>query len=796
MMKSRSIILIVILTSFWLIQKCWSQRPALFRDDQVAEIHITLAPDSLIQLLAPGNEESDHEYPARFSFRNGVLHDSAAMVGFRLRGNTSRYAQKKSFKVSFNTFSPGQKFNGVEKLNINGEHNDPSIIRAKLSWDLFHSMQVPASQAFHAKFYINNSYFGLYICVEHVDENFVKDRFGTNSGNLYKCLWPADLTYINSNPDSYKFGNGSRRTYDLITNKETDDYSDLEELISVLHFTPAAQFESVIQQFFNVDQFLRVLAVDAVVGSWDDYWFLKNNYYLYHNPETDQFEFIPYDYDNTFGIWWDGILGGTDWGTRNLYTWGHPTEDRPLVERILDVLEFRNRYSFYISHLLNSGFHPDTLFPKIDAIHSMITQAAEEDVYRTLDYGFSILNFHNSYTQKLGGHVTYGLKPYITTRRNSALTQLKLKNIAPVIRSLSYEPRAPQVSDAILFQVQIFDDHQVQSAYLHYTMNNSWQPLNLYDDGLHFDREAGDQIYANILPARNQDGLLNYYITAVDDSATLSFLPAGAPGIFFEIRIGYETVPLFINEFLAQNNTSLGDEHGDNDDWVEIYNGGIQGISLQGFYLSDDFTAPDKWALPDTMLQPGGFLLIWTDDEEETEGPLHASFKLNKDGERIGIFNHDSTNFAPVDTISYGNQSDDISYGRSKDGEIPWNFFTQPTPGLSNNVTGIQLVGTTNSTRSYRIYPNYPNPFNPVTTIRLELYRPGRLKIGIYEVTGQLIRILYDQDSRAGSLHLSWEGMDQRGKMVSSGVYFVRSQLITDDQNTLQMPVQKIILLR
>ena len=62
--------------------------------------------------------------------------DNFDQVGFRLRGNTSRYAQKKSFKVSMNTFS-NLKFLGLEKLNLNGEHNDPSIIRSKLCWDIF-----------------------------------------------------------------------------------------------------------------------------------------------------------------------------------------------------------------------------------------------------------------------------------------------------------------------------------------------------------------------------------------------------------------------------------------------------------------------------------------------------------------------------------------------------------------------------------------------------------------------------------------------------------------------------------
>ena len=51
--------------------------------------------------------------------------DTVLNVGFRLRGNTSRTAGKKSFKVSINSFVAGRKWNQLEKLNLNGEHNDP-----------------------------------------------------------------------------------------------------------------------------------------------------------------------------------------------------------------------------------------------------------------------------------------------------------------------------------------------------------------------------------------------------------------------------------------------------------------------------------------------------------------------------------------------------------------------------------------------------------------------------------------------------------------------------------------------
>lgn len=265
----------------------------IYADSTFAKIYITIDSDSPAQLLLPEHAESDHEYPATFRYESEMIRQTLENVGFRLRGNTSCYSQKKSFKVSFSTFEKGRKFYGLEKLNLNGEHNDPSIIRSKLCWELFTKTGIPASRANHVMLYVNNEYFGLYINVEHVDENFVLSRFDNNSGNLYKCLRPADLVYLGDDPELYKQKYYGRRAYELKIN-DGGDYSDLAFFIKILNLTPADSFRLKFEAIFNINSFLKAMTVDVMTGSWDDYWFWKNNYYLYHNSKTDKFEFIPY----------------------------------------------------------------------------------------------------------------------------------------------------------------------------------------------------------------------------------------------------------------------------------------------------------------------------------------------------------------------------------------------------------------------------------------------------------------------------------------------------------------------
>jgi len=704
-------------------------------------------------------------------FDNGVIHDTVENVGFRLRGNTSRYSLKKSFKVSFNSFVSGRKYYGIEKLNLNGEHNDPSIIRSKLSWDIFRKMRVSAPRSNHVMVYINNEYYGLYINVEHIDENFIRSRFGNNDGNLFKCLWPADLQFLGYDPDLYKLTSGNRRVYDLKTNKDADDYQDLARFITILNLTKDSLFAEAIEPVFNVNGFLKSLAVDVVTGSWDDYWFLKNNYYLYHNTETGKFEYIPYDFDNTFGIWWDGISPGIDWGNRNIYNWGYPSEQRPLVTRILNVQEFRDRFSFYLNRTLQKIFNPDSLNPKIDFIHTMISMAAELDSFRTLDYGFTINDFHRSYTNPLGGRRTIDIKPYINTRNTTAAAQLILNNIAPVITNVLSLPQYPQVMDTIFFTARVEDEGQNSVVELNYFLNGSWQtPLGMFDDGMHFDGAAGDGIYGTYLTPINQQTLLNYYILARDRTGLQSFAPYNAPQNTFTISVGFVTPKLFINEFMAGNDTTISDEFGEYDDWIELYNGDTAAIWLGDKYLTDNLNNPDKWQLPDTLIQPGNYLLIWADGQD-FQGPLHANFKLSKNGEEAGVFNNNSTGYVVIDTLSFGVQSDDISFGRFPDGSDLWEFFTDPSPGNSNIFSWIkQMEGTVAG--DFEVWQNYPNPFNSTTTIKYKTVNSGIVKIKIYNVTGQLVKTLVNKQQKAGIHSVIWDGTNENYKIVSSGLYF------------------------
>jgi hypothetical protein len=407
----------------------FAQKNTLFDDSKVPSIFITIAKDSLNILLATGNEESNHYFPATFVFDDGAQKDTVQKVGFRLRGNTSRYSKKKSFKISFNEFEKGGSYQEVKKLNLNGQHNDPTMIREKLFYDIWKKAGNPERRANFVRLYVNKEYKGAYTNIEEIDTDWLKRTYGENKGNLYKCTYPADLAYINDDQNSYKKiqNNPTTRAYDLSTNQSADDYSDLVDLCKKINQPVDNQFVTDVEKILNVESVIKAFALDVALGNWDDYAYNKNNYFIYHNQKTKKFEFITYDTDNCVGVNW---ITGKDWATLNCYKW-LPTgnEKRPLISKLLEVPAYKNKYSDYLNQITKTITKPDSIFPRIDVLHNVIEAAALEDTYKKLDWGYTNGSWESGFTKSIDGHSPYGVKPFFTKRYTSTVSQVIVKTI-------------------------------------------------------------------------------------------------------------------------------------------------------------------------------------------------------------------------------------------------------------------------------------------------------------------------------------------------------------------------------
>lgn len=142
-------------------------------------------------------------------------------------------------------------------------------------------------------------------------------------------------------------------------------------------------------------------------------------------------------------------------------------------------------------------------------------------------------------------------------------------------------------------------------------------------------------------------------------------------------------IPLVINEVMADNDTTVKDENGQYEDWIEIHNPSDRVVSLDGLYLSDDISDPTAWPCPPVKIQPGEYVLFWCDDDED-QGPLHTDFKLSAGGEEIGLFDLDVRGNQVIDLTAFDDLSNDRVWGRQPDAVGDFQLLPWATPGEPN----------------------------------------------------------------------------------------------------------------
>ena len=154
-----------------------------------------------------------------------------------------------------------------------------------------------------------------------------------------------------------------------------------------------------VEAIMNVRAFLRWASVNLLVGSWDNYFATPANYYLYNSGfggdadgfmERPYFTFVPWDYDNSFGI----DYFGTQWQYTDIVDWpsntggywgksGHPDRRShiPLVQNVLRNTAFRQYYLDHMEYLLATEFRPDAIDNRMRgsgpaSLWSRVSQAA------------------------------------------------------------------------------------------------------------------------------------------------------------------------------------------------------------------------------------------------------------------------------------------------------------------------------------------------------------------------------------------------------------------------------------
>ena len=308
----------------------------------------------------------DHQYG-----RADVTIDGETMqgVGLRYKGNgtfvVGHKTGKYSFKIDFNEYREDASFRGLRKLNLNNQATDPSMMREALSYELFREAGISCSRVSFARVSLTvpgakeREAKGLYTIVEQVDKRFLKDRFGEADGLLLKPSTFGVFRYLGEDWKEYEVA------YIPKTTPTEPQQQRVIAFAKLLHQGDEAEFEATLEEYLDVDQFLRFLAINVLLSNLDSFLGGAQNYYVYLDTKSNRFRFLPWDMDISFGAFG---MQGTPSSRRNLSI-DHPqTSENRLIERVLDIARHKQTYHDYLSQYLDTVFGEEKLGRQIDQV--------------------------------------------------------------------------------------------------------------------------------------------------------------------------------------------------------------------------------------------------------------------------------------------------------------------------------------------------------------------------------------------------------------------------------------------
>ena len=324
-------------------------------------------------------------------------------VGLRKKGFIgSQSSSRPSLKIKLNHTDKEQAIGGLTNLTMNNNKQDGSIVSQYMGYAVFNQAGSPAPRCAFAKVTVNGKNLGIYSHVESVRKPLLARGFGNDAGTLYEG------TVV----DFYEDWEGS------LEHKRGDDKPGREkirQLIQLLESEEAS--EEAIGRLVDLDSFYRFWAIEGLLGFWDGYSGNANNFFIYLNPKTDRFHFMPWGADALFRK--RSMLNFNFRAPVSVKTKGR------VAYRLYQLPESRERYRKTLHGLLKEHWVEDKLLAECDRIEALIKPHLNREQYR--------------FTQSLDG-----TRDFIEARRGDLM-----KETGDSMPAWRKEPKAPPVIAAI-----------------------------------------------------------------------------------------------------------------------------------------------------------------------------------------------------------------------------------------------------------------------------------------------------------------------------------------------------------
>ena len=351
-----------------------------------------------------GDSRSDAQMNGTFISADGTGITLRYRTGIRNRGAGSRTnsggSHRNNYRVNFPHDRP---WKGVTALNIKNRYSYLQV----LGTAVWRKAGLPAPEMTAIQLRINGQdlalqndrMYGAYVAVEVTDGDFADKHFPDDpGGNVYRCTDDrADLSYQGSDPDRY------RGSYEKKTNASADDYTDLIHLTDVLNNTPPEQYAEEVSKVVHLSQWLRFLAVDALVGNQEGGLTTPkgDDYVMYAGVRDPRFRLIPHDLDTLFGLGDHSpdigrdihVYAGLD-GLEELLN--HPDIVAMYHRQYLDLIDTvfaAEQFDPLVDHVLG-GWVPETMIRNIKEFARQRNAAVLAQIPRELTVGTDLPMVH------------------------------------------------------------------------------------------------------------------------------------------------------------------------------------------------------------------------------------------------------------------------------------------------------------------------------------------------------------------------------------------------------------------
>ena len=337
-------------------------------------------------------------------------------VAVRYKGNgtylEAMRSRKFSFKVDLNEFVKGQKLAGVTKLNLHNNVTDPSWMNEPLAYQLYRDAGVPAPRTAYARVYIAiagqaEKYAGLYSLVENVDDPFAAANFANKGGVFLKPVSTNLFRYLGEDWAKYN------QTYDPKSNLTAEQKKRIIDFTRLVTHADDTEFRAQLGGYLEMDAFARYMAVMVYLSDMDGMLGPGQNFYMYLDPRSNKFTFVPWDQDHSFGQF---AMAGSQRQRENLSIHKPWMGEDRFLQRVFQVDSFKKAYLARMEEFSRTIFATERFATQVDQLAELLRPAVRQESQERLDrFERAVAGTSRSYVP---------IKPFVKARSKSVADQL------------------------------------------------------------------------------------------------------------------------------------------------------------------------------------------------------------------------------------------------------------------------------------------------------------------------------------------------------------------------------------